>query len=205
MDCTTTLDATHVLELYDNWTALWHRLPANASGAVPQSVLEAIRELHAANFKLWHEEDKARDAHSTDSEVAAAKRTIDAVNQMRNDHIERCDAILLETLAKRNLLNPSAEAHSETPGLMLDRLSILSLKRYHTLEEVARVNAPAGHTARNHERLNLLELQRNELAAGLERLWQRILLGERSFRVYRQLKMYNDPELNPVLYGNRLK
>ncbi len=109
-------------------------------------------------------------------------------------------ALLLEELARHNLPNPQAELHSETPGMMLDRLSILSLKRFHTVEEINRAEAPPGHDRRNRERLAILEAQRGDLAACLDRLWQHVLRGELRFQLYRQLKMYNDPDLNPVLY-----
>lgn len=85
--------------------------------------------------------------------------------------------------------------------MMLDRLSIMSLKRYHTLEEIDRAGARAGHRERNLQRLSILEAQRGDLAACLDRLWQGVMRGESRFRLYRQLKMYNDPELNPILYG----
>lgn len=201
-----TLEGPRVLALYDAWTMEWHAHVADNSGHLApgesQEFEAALLELHAANFALWHQEDKARDTRATDSEIAAAKRSIDRTNQKRNDQIERCDALLLRALAEAGLPNHEAELHSETPGLMLDRLSILSLKQYHTREELARAEAPPGHTERNRERLRILTLQRDELASSLDRLWRRVLDGERSFRVYRQLKMYNDPELNPVLYGD---
>jgi len=84
--------------------------------------------------------------------------------------------------------------------MILDRLSILSLKRYHTLEEIERQDAPRGHKGRNQERLAILQSQRNDLAECLDRLWRKVLRGELRFRLYRQLKMYNDRDLNPVLY-----
>ena len=202
MGCSIAMDATRVTTLYDRWTVEWHGSAANndASSLKTDGFEMEIERLHAANFTLWHQEDKARDVHASDSEIATAKREIDRINQTRNDQIERCDGLLLLALAEQNLPDPQAEPHSETPGLMLDRLSILTLKLYHTREELERPDAPAGHAERNWERLKILDLQRGELACNLDRLWQRILHGERSFRVYRQLKMYNDAELNPVLY-----
>jgi hypothetical protein len=119
--------------------------------------------------------------------------------------MEACDALLLRVLADQRLPNPRAELHSETPGLMLDRLSILTLKRYHTLEEIDRPNAPAGHAERNRERLAILDRQRADLADCLDRLWASVLHGERRFVLYRQLKMYNDPTLNPALYASPKK
>ncbi|HLJ78149.1 MAG TPA: DUF4254 domain-containing protein, partial [Acidobacteriaceae bacterium] len=113
------------------------------------------------------------------------------------------DALLLHSLAERGLPNPAAELHSESPGLMIDRLSILALKMYHTREEIERPGAPAGHAGRNRERLALLTEQRDDLAGCLDRLWQEVLAGRRRFKMYRQLKMYNDPALNPAIYGGK--
>jgi len=160
----------------------------------------AIEGLHRANFELWHQEDQARDVHSGDAAIATAKRAIDAINQRRNDQIERCDELLLRELSAKKLPNSQAELHSETPGMMLDRLSIMSLKVYHTREETERIPSPPGHRERNLRRLAILEQQRGDLASCLDRLWQRVLDGELRFQIYRQLKMYNDPDLNPVLY-----
>lgn len=194
------LCGAHVLELYDRWTADWHACPYVPGAA--SSFDSAIERLHRANFELWHEEDKARDPHADDAAIAAAKRAIDKINQRRNDAMESCDVSLLEELSLAGLPNPQAELHSETPGLMLDRLSILSLKRYHTIEEIDRDPAPRGHRERNLQRFAILETQRNNLAGCLDRLWQRILHAESRFQVYRQLKMYNDPDLNPILYAH---
>jgi hypothetical protein len=86
---------------------------------------------------------------------------------------------------------------------MIDRLSILALKVFHTREEIDRPNAPAGHRDRNRDRLALLTEQRNDLAACLDQLWLDVLAGKRRFKIYRQLKMYNDPTLNPAIYSTR--
>jgi hypothetical protein len=95
--------------------------------------------------------------------------------------------------------------HSESPGLILDRVSILSLKLFHTREEIDRPGAPEGHRDRNLVRLGILVEQREDLAHSLDRLWQQVLNGQRRFKLYRQLKMYNDPALNPAVYSAHSK
>jgi hypothetical protein len=107
---------------------------------------------------------------------------------------------MLDWLAARELPNPSAPLHSESPGLMIDRLSILALKIYHTREETLREDASASHIERNQGRLAVLEEQRGDLAHCLDTLWSDSLAGARRFKLYRQLKMYNDPSLNPAIY-----
>jgi hypothetical protein len=155
---------------------------------------------HFANFRLWHIEDEARTPGATDSELAGVKRRVDATNQLRNDLAESLDRSLLAWLEKQSLPNLNAPLHSESPGLIIDRLSILALKIYHTREEAERSDAPAGHAERNRERLSILEEQRTDLAACLNALWRETLNGTRRFKLYRQLKMYNDPLLNPAIY-----
>ena len=108
-------------------------------------------------------------------------------------NIYECDAISLE-------LFPHGERR-----LIIDRLSILALRIYHTREEADRQNAPAGHTERNCERLSILEEQRADLAGCLDALWTETLAGTRRFKLYRQLKMYNDPSLNPAVYRKLVK
>lgn len=195
------INANLIVQQFDAWTAWWHR---DDVATTPADRIHALlADLHGANFQLWHQEDGARDCHAGDTAVADCKRAIDHINQQRNDTIERIDAGLLDELAKENLPNPSAELHSETPGMMLDRLSILSLKRYHTVEEIDRTDAPREHKDRNRERLSILDVQSRELADCVDNVWTAVISGRSRFKVYRQLKMYNDPDLNPVLYKNR--
>ncbi len=153
---------------------------------------------HRANFDLWHEEDDARSPDASDARIAEVKHAIDRLNQQRNDLVEQIDQLLL-TLAGTQ--NDAAPLHSETPGLIIDRLSILALKIYHTAEEATRASATEAHRERNQQRLAVLEQQRTDLAACLDALWTEVLSGQRRFRLYRQMKMYNDPDLNPVLYS----
>jgi hypothetical protein len=193
-----------IAALQDYATRLWHE---NAGAQVPTAseLDEAILAQHRANYELWHIEDEARTPGIDDAALARTKRSIDVVNQKRNDLAERCDALLLELLAPLRLPHPTAELHSESPGLMIDRLSILALKLFHTREELERTDAPGGHAQRNQQRLGVLLQQRSDLQQALETLWRRVLATERRFKVYRQLKMYNDPSLNPSVYGSALK
>jgi hypothetical protein len=163
--------------------------------------LDAVRRQHRANFELWHVEDEARAPGASDADLAGVKRRIDLTNQMRNDLAEQLDLFLLGWLAAQGLPKPDAELNSESPGLMIDRLSILALKIYHTRAEAERAGAPEGHAERNLERLAILEEQRRDLAACLDALWRETLQGKRRFKLYRQLKMYNDPALNPAVYS----
>lgn len=196
---TLSLSARKVTLLHDQCTIAWHQ---ETPAVLPSltGLERAVTEQHLANFELWHAEDKARTPQASDHDLARTKRFIDGANQRRNDLSEECDVLLLEFLSRQNLPARGAELHSESPGMILDRLSILSLKLFHTREEIDRPGAPPGHAARNQDRLRILVEQRDDLAAALDRLWQQVLNGERSFKLYRQLKMYNDPALNPAVY-----
>lgn len=200
------LSAAQIVSLHDQRTRDWHQTPAPAAASpsptpTPEEAwLHAVELQHRANFDLWHIEDQARTPNATDAQIASVKRRIDSTNQRRNDLAEQLDEQLLAFLAERSLPNPAAPLHSESPGLIIDRLSILALKIYHTREEAERPNAPHGHSDRNLHRLAILEAQRADLAACLDALWSETLAGARRFKLYRQLKMYNDPSLNPAVY-----
>ncbi len=162
--------------------------------------LGRVARQHRANFDLWHIEDEARAPGATDARLADVKRRIDQTNQLRNDLAEDLDRTLLDWLAPQRLPAEDAELHSESPGLIIDRLSILALKIYHTREESERTDCSPGHAERNRSRLAVLTEQRTDLAHCLDRLWRETLDGTRRFKLYRQLKMYNDPALNPAIY-----
>jgi hypothetical protein len=193
------LQVAPIIELQDYIIAEWHIRPDFCvfDDGTFQSLL-AMQ--HLANVQLWHAEDKARDTFATDATLSAIKREIDRVNQTRNDLVEQIDQSLLQFLTDRGLPAPDSPLHSETPGLIIDRLSILALKIFHTLEQIERADTEEAHRQRNRTRLDLLLSQRADLTDCLEILWRQVLSGERRFKLYRQLKMYNDPTLNPVLY-----
>ena len=193
------LEAKVIVQVHDRLTAEWHHTKPEEQWTQDEW-LGLVARQHRANFDLWHIEDEARRPGASDADLARVKRRIDGTNQQRNDLVEELDRILLDWLEERGLPNPEAPLHSETPGLIIDRLSILSLKIYHTREEVQRKDAPEGHDARNRERLAILERQRHDLAGCLDALWKEIEGGTRRFALYRQLKMYNDASLNPAIY-----
>ena len=190
-------DAQSLVRLHDEANARWHRAEAAGDEASPTGSIEAnLLAQHRANFDLWHEEDEARDPLAPDARIAEVKRAIDRYNQMRNDLVEAIDALLVERLRQAE----DAPLHSETPGMIVDRLSIMALKIYHTREETLRASASEEHRAKNRRRLATLEEQRSDLAGCLDALLLAIRRGEKRFKIYRQMKMYNDPELNPVVY-----
>ncbi|HEV2323771.1 MAG TPA: DUF4254 domain-containing protein [Terracidiphilus sp.] len=214
----TLFPANTIVELQDERTRSWHVAEAEPCESVELSIagaeagslnpgarwlaiaLSLVVRQHRANFDLWHIEDEARAPGATDAELAAVKRRIDVKNQERNDLMEELDRFLIASLTERGLPNEEAPLNSESPGLIIDRLSILSLKIYHTREEAERADAPEGHAQRNRERLSILEEQRADLAGCLDALWRETLGGRRRIKLYRQLKMYNDPALNPAIY-----
>jgi hypothetical protein len=201
------LTAAELTELQDRTTTDWHlAIPEESALLRPFGVDSAEGLLiaqHLANFELWHEEDKARDPRASDMAIAQVKRNIDRLNQRRHDRTEALDELLLDTARREGAWSANAPLNSETPGMMADRMSILSLKIFHTQEEMARPDPPPGHMERNAGRLAVLEEQRRDLAGALDSLWHDATHGKRRFKLYKQLKMYNDAALNPAVYGSR--
>jgi hypothetical protein len=194
----TTIDAllTHLVDH-------WHHFE-------PEHTEEGLRgricDLHRYNFLLWHEEDIARSPSVTDGRIAQVKRAIDRYNQLRNDCIEKVDDWLVADLAARGIVAAAmAPAATETPGAAIDRLSILELRRYHMREQIERRDASQEHRAKAAARMVVLDEQRNHLIQATDRLLAEIYAGSRPLRLFRQMKMYNDPTMNPYLYKSAAK
>jgi len=177
--------------------------PQGADGAPEADPLWAdIAANHRFNSLLWNEEDQARRQDVAATEIAANKRAIDGFNQARNDAVERIDEHLLARLAEvRGRPADAGRLNSETAGSMCDRLSILALKLRAMRIQTARTDVSAEHVARCSARLERLGEQRADLARCLDALLADCLSGAAHFKIYRQFKMYNDPALNPYLYG----
>ena len=169
-----------------------------------ESFEKIVCQQHGYNFLLWHEEDIARSPDVGDDRIAAVKRAIDGYNQQRNDWIEKIDEAIGETLQTQAIeCDPQAPLNTETPGSAIDRLSINSLRVYHLREQLTRTDVEDSHLDTVRQKIAICLLQRDDLADSLQELLGDIFSGRKRHRTYRQFKMYNDPALNPYLYGNR--
>ena len=192
------LDVDQILELHAKTVSDWHLAPIENSFSGPYQL---ICEQHRFNFELWHQEDIARSRDVTDDRIAEVKRNIDRLNQARNDHIEKVDDWLTAELQHRRIQPlPAARQNTETPGSVIDRLSIMSLRLYHYREQLDRDDVDGEHLSRVRSRIELCEQQLHDLAQSLKELLGDIVSGQRVHKTYRQMKMYNDPTLNPFLY-----
>lgn len=150
----------------------------------------------------WHFEDLIRDPHIDPVEALNLKRRIDRSNQDRTDLVEEIDSWFRQYYSDVKVL-PDARLNTESPAWAVDRLSILALKIYHMKEQVARRDADAQHVAKCQARLNVLLEQQKDLSTAIDQLLEDIAAGRKYMKVYRQMKMYNDPATNPVLYKNK--
>lgn len=158
--------------------------------------------LYAKNWidtAQWHMEDEVREPSIAPAEALNWKRRIDASNQDRTDMVEYIDSYFLEKY-KNVSTSADAKVNTESPAWAIDRLSILALKIYHMAEEANRSSASVDHRAKCQEKLNVLLEQRKDLSQSIDELLADIASGKKYMKVYKQMKMYNDPSLNPVLY-----
>ncbi|MBN2010347.1 DUF4254 domain-containing protein [candidate division KSB1 bacterium] len=160
--------------------------------------------LHFFNYSLWHEEDEARRDDVDDSVIAQTKRNIDKFNQRRNDSIELLDTYILSLLKQHPGYSESQPLNSETPGSIIDRISIISLKIYHMDEQTKRTDVNADHIEACRKKANRLIEQKNDLRKCFNALIDEYMNGSKTLKVYFQFKMYNDPTLNPAVYAKQV-
>lgn len=165
--------------------------------------LEAI--FYAKNWVdavQWHLEDIIRDPEIDPREALELKRRIDRSNQVRTDMVEDIDTWMREHFSNVAPL-PDATINTESPAWALDRLSILALKIWHMREQASREDASEEHRAKSRAKLDVLLEQRQDLSAAIDTLLEDIAAGRKYMKVYRQMKLYNDPATNPVLYAKK--
>jgi hypothetical protein len=195
------IDVDKVIELQDEKVKDWHESPISNEY---EGIWELICTQHSFNFELWHQEDIARSKEVSDGEIATVKRAIDRLNQARNDHIEKIDDWLTEEVTRLGIqLQTDARLRTETPGSVIDRLSIMALRLYHYREQLDREDVDREHRERVQQRTLLCMEQRRDLARSLTELLADIEQGACRHKTYRQMKMYNDPSLNPYLYRQK--
>lgn len=152
----------------------------------------------------WHLEDIIRDPDINPEEGIRIKRRIDKSNQDRTDLVELIDSYFLDRY-KDVAVQSAARINTESPAWAIDRLSILALKIYHMRQETERKNTTPEHQEQSAKKLDVLLTQRKDLSTAIEELLDDIESGRKYMKVYKQMKMYNDPSLNPVLYGKSSK
>ena len=193
-------------EIFDRATADYHitdSIDAPAPTPYPAESMEAL--LYAKNWidvAQWHMEDLIRDPEIDPAEALALKRRIDASNQVRTDMVEEIDSWFRSKFSSVKTL-PEATINTESPAWALDRLSILALKIWHMKEQALRTDAEKAHTDKCRAKLDVLLEQRKDLTEAIDTLLDDIEAGRKYMKVYRQMKMYNDPSTNPVLYGKK--
>ncbi len=165
------------------------------------TIFEYIEANHFFNTKLWNEEDLARRKKVSDTEIAKNKRAIDSFNQKRNDYIEKIDNFIFENIPF--LTEARGKQNSETLGAMIDRLSILSLKIFHMSLQTLRDDVEKLHIEVCTNKLIILKKQRYDLCVCFDELLRDCQNGLRHIKLYRQFKMYNDPNLNPKMYREK--
>lgn len=192
--------------VFDRSVSDYHKtdnVDAPCKNPYPEGSFEAI--LYSKNWVdavQWHLEDIIRDPEIDPAEALQLKRRIDRSNQVRTDMVEEIDTWYREKYKDVEVL-PDATINTESPAWALDRLSILALKIWHMREQAERTDADADHKARCRAKLDVLLEQRQDLTTAIGQLLDDIAAGRKFMKVYRQMKMYNDPATNPVLYAKK--
>ena len=192
--------------IFDKTIKLYHvtdNVDARISSPYPEGTIEAALFTKCwIDTVQWHLEDIIRDPEIDPIEALALKRRIDRSNQERTDLVEKIDSYFRSLYGNVETL-PGATINTESPAWAVDRLSILALKIYHMREQVERNDANESHKALCQAKLDVLIEQREDLTTAIDQLLDDIAAGRKYMKVYRQMKMYNDPSTNPVLYGKK--
>ena len=192
------IDVKQITQLHRDMVAHWHEHEVDNPC---EGFLGIVCRQFSYNFLLWHEEDVARSREVGDARIAEVKRAIDRYNQLRNDWIEKIDDYITgELLECRVAPAVDAPLNTETPGSVIDRLSILALRIYHMEEQAGRKELSAEQIASVEQKLAVCLAQHDDLSLSLFELLRDIFAGQKQHKTYHQMKMYNDPMLNPYLY-----
>ena len=193
-------------KLFDEAIVLYHEcddVDAQVSNPYPDGSREnALLTKVWIDTVQWHLEDIIRDPNIKPERALEIKHRIDRSNQDRTDLVERIDDYFLEKYSNVQV-QQGATINTESPAWAIDRLSILALKIYHMREQVERTDASEEHIARCRAKLDVLLEQRRDLSTAIAQLLDDIAAGRKYMKVYKQMKMYNDPSTNPVLYGKK--
>lgn len=189
------IQASTITQLHQNCIMQW-----KAAGISHQyeGLYRQVEENHAFNYQLWHAEDRARRDDMGHEFVYHAKREIDRCNQLRNNCMETIDTLLFNSL--QPMSHTQCPVHSESPGMIIDRLSILALKSYHMELQTKRQDVDEQHRSTCRHKLAVIHQQLEQLTCCFDILIEEVVTKKRTFRIYHQFKMYNDPMLNPELY-----
>jgi len=193
-------------KIFDDSTVYYHTMDdvyATLKNPYSENTIEgSLFKKNWIDAVQWHLEDIIRDPKIDPIKALEIKRWIDRSNQERTDLVEQIDSYFLAKY-KDVKIQPNTTLNTESPAWAVDRLSILALKIYHMQQEVIRKDASEEHLAKCHAKLNVLLEQKKDLSLAIDQLLADIESGHKHMKVYRQMKMYNDPALNPVLYANK--
>ena len=193
-------------EIFDQTVKLYHvtdDVDAVFNNPYAQGTIEnSLARKNWIDAVQWHLEDIIRDENIDPVVALALKRRIDRSNQDRTDLVEEIDTYFRQQYAGV-AVNDDATINTESPAWAIDRLSILALKIWHMREQTERSDADTAHIAKCQAKLDVLLEQRVDLTTAIDQLLDDIAAGRKFMKVYRQMKMYNDPETNPVLYGKK--
>ena len=200
------MKANDIFDIFARQVAEYHKIDSVdvpiANPYAEGSFEHLLWEKNYVDTVQWHLEDLIRPEDVDPVEALRLKRWIDRSNQRRTDMVERIDDHYMQEFAKVTL-HPDAKINTETPAWALDRLSILALKIYHFGIEVARTDVSAEQHERCVAKYNTLLEQKADLTQAIDDLLQELAVGRKRMKLYRQMKMYNDPLLNPMLYGKK--